>query len=79
MDKIKNALTKNKNPLKNYIKYPKHYKKDPKMSKRPFLSLLGSFCIIWGNLSIFLEEKNGENFNFFVIFFMVFCFSAFLI
>jgi hypothetical protein len=60
-DTIKNALTKNKNPLRKYKKRPKKYKvflmvlkntkntkKTPKITIWPLFSFLRSFCNVWG-------------------------------
>jgi hypothetical protein len=59
MDKIKNALTKNKNPLEKYKNYknnppkkhkncprfsPKKIQKDPKIDNK---ALIGPFCNVW--------------------------------
>jgi hypothetical protein len=62
MDKIKNALTKNKNPLEKYKNYknnppkkhkncprfsPKKIQKDPKLTIRPLLGLFVMFGILF--------------------------------
>ncbi len=59
-DKIKNALTKTKNPLKKYKNSPtffalnkykkglKHYKMDPKNDKKAFIVIFGVLSKFWG-------------------------------